>query len=128
MSRIKRSRHDSGSLDSQSDLLPFEEHFAPGELGLSVAIAENPEVANLHEPIGQDVQKEPADKLKCIETHPLDLIVVGGIPIGKGNPLSIKPDDSLVGKGNPMRIAAKILHSLLGILEGRLTGNAHSLR
>lgn len=80
-------------------------------------------MANLHEPIGQNVQKEPADELKDIQAHPLDLVVVGGITIGEGNPVSVKTNDSFVGEGNPMRMAAKIFHGLLGVLEGRLTVN-----
>ena len=41
--------------------------------------------ADLHKPIGQDVQEKAPDELRSLQGHRLELVVVPAIPISEGH-------------------------------------------
>ena len=101
-------------------LFHAEEHTAGLETLLPVPVAQEPEVAYLHEPVGEDVEKEPPDELGGVEGHDLLFIAVGIILPQKGDPAILHADDAVVGNGDPVGISPEVTKDGLRPVEGRL--------
>ena len=101
-----------------------EELAAPGELGLASAIGEQPEVADAHEAIGDDVEQEAADELGRLQRHHLEAVAVGVIlPPEVDDAVSVA-DEPFVGERDAVGIAAEVVEDLIGAGQ-RLFGIDH---
>jgi len=52
---------------------------ANGQCGGAAATGQKAEVADFHEPAGQDVKQRPSNERHCIQRHRLGLVVVLGV-------------------------------------------------
>jgi len=75
-------------------------------------------VADADEALGEQVKKEATEKLIARDSHHFLLIVVGRVPPTKGNLAVHQRDQTMVGDGHAMGIAAQILEHILGATEG----------
>src|SRR5208337_2916411 len=77
-------------------LLYSEQGAAGLETRLSVPVAQQTEVAYLHEPVGKDVEEEPPDELGGIEGHDLLSVPVGIVLPEEGDQPVLHADDAVV--------------------------------
>src|SRR5690349_3157459 len=91
-----------------------------GELGGTPAVGEIAVVADAMEAVGQDVEQEAADQLIGAKGHHLLLVVVAIILPAEADPALGKTDQTAVGDGDAMSIAAEIIEHLLGSAERAL--------
>jgi hypothetical protein len=73
--------------------------------GLPVAIGEKTEMPDLDEPAGEYMQKEPPDKLDCIEKHFFDLIVILRVTPVEVDATVFQIQQASIGNRHSMRIA-----------------------
>ncbi|HMH07922.1 MAG TPA: hypothetical protein VK579_14675 [Terriglobales bacterium] len=91
---------------------------APWQQGGAPAVGEEAEVADADEALGEQVNEEAAQELIAREGHHFLLIVVGRVTPAKGNLAVRQSDESVVGDGDAVSIAAEILQHVLGSAEG----------
>ena len=70
-------------------------------------------VADFHKAPWEDVEKEAPDELISSKSQCFDFIIILPVPVGKGDRTIINGDDTVVGYGHPVGIAAQILKHLL---------------
>ena len=90
------------------------------QLLFAVSIAQEPVIANAVEPTGENMEKESADELLGRESHALLLIVVSVIAPVELNLPVLDIYDPMIGNRDPVRVAADVIHHLLGSGERRL--------
>jgi hypothetical protein len=78
-----------------------------------VSIAEEPVVADAVEPTGQNVKQESPDEFVRRKGHGFLLIVIAVVSPGKFHLALFDVDESMIGNGHPVRVAADIVHHLL---------------
>ena len=93
---------------------------AQGEGLAAVAVGEQPEVANLDEASGQDVEHEAADELDCIEGHDVAAVVMPGVSPAEAHLSVVEADKPSVGDGDTVGVAGQVLQDVFGTTEGRL--------
>ena len=77
-------------------------------------------IANAVESRRQDVKQESPDELVCREGHGLLLIVVAVVPPIELHMTVFDIDDPVIGNGDPVRVAANVVHHLLWSGKGWL--------
>src|SRR3974390_1133756 len=77
-------------------------------------------MADADEAFGEQMQQEAAQELIQRQGHQFLLIVVSRVPPEKGNLAIRKRNESMVGDGDAVGVAAQILEHILGASEGRL--------
>jgi hypothetical protein len=85
-----------------------------------VAIGEIAEVADPHESVRQDVEKEPADELVGGEGHGSGSRMIPVVLVAERDAAVVEGDESVVGDGDAVGIAAEVLEDALRPAEGRL--------
>jgi hypothetical protein len=93
---------------------------AEGEGLMSVAVGEQPEVADLDEASGQDVAQEAADELDRVEGHDAAAVVVSGVSPAEAHLAVVEAEQSPVGDGDAMGVAGQVLQHVFRTAEGRL--------
>ena len=93
---------------------------AKRQQGRPLAVGEEAEVTNADEAFGEQVQQEAAQELIQRQGHQFLLIVVSRVAPAKGNLAIGKRDESMVGDGDAVGVAAQILEHIRGASEGRL--------
>jgi hypothetical protein len=83
-------------------------------------MGEEPEVADAHETFGQHMQKEAAQELDGGEGHPPLLLAVGIVLPTEGDVLPVKGQESMLGDGDAMGVAAQVGKDLRRSPKGRL--------
>ena len=101
-------------------LFHAEEHTAGLETFLPVPVAQEPEVAYLHEPVGEDVEEEPPDELGSLEGHDLLFVTVGIILPEEGDLAILRTDDAVVRDRDPVGVPPEVAEDGLWPVEGRL--------
>ena len=91
------------------------------QLLLAMRIGKESVVANAVEPAWENVQEKSPDELVCREGHGLLLIVVAIVSPGEFHITTFDIDDPMIGDGDPVRVAADIVHHLLWSGEGRFS-------
>ncbi len=91
---------------------------APWQQGGVPSIGEEAEVADADEALGEQVKEEATQELIARDGHHFLLIVVGRVTPAKGNLAVRQSDESVIGDGDAVSIAAKILQHVLGSAEG----------
>ena len=86
-------------------------------------VAQKPEVAYLHEPVGEDVEEEPPDELGSLKGHDLLLIAVGVVLPTERDLAILHADDAVVRDRDPVGVPPEIAEDVLGPVEGRLGVN-----
>src|SRR5437660_12127067 len=90
------------------------------EACFAVSIAQEPVLANAVESTGENMEEESPDELLGRERHDFLLIVVAVVaPVERDLPV-FDIGDPMIGNRNPVRVAADVVHHLLGSGEGRL--------
>ena len=69
----------------------------PGQLFLSVAVAQDPVVSDLHEALGQDVQEEAPNELGGIQAHHFKRVMVVAVSIPEADGISFNRYQPLIG-------------------------------
>jgi len=87
----------------------------------TVAVGEESEVADFDETDGEDVEKETADKLHCVEAHDLEAFVVLGVPPAEADTIIREAHQAAVGDGYAVGITSQILEHVLGAVQGGLS-------
>ena len=77
-------------------------------------------MANAHEALGQHVQKEAAQELGGSERHLALLAAVGVVLPAEGDALAVEGQQTVIGDGHAMGVAAEITQHLHGSAEGGL--------
>jgi len=77
-------------------------------------------VTNADEAFGQHVQKEATQELGGNQRHLTLLAAVGVILPAKGNALLVEGQQTMIGDGHAMGVAAEIAQHLHGSAEGGL--------
>ena len=85
-----------------------------------MAVGEKAVMANAVEPIGQGVEEKAPNELVGVQGHDLRLAVVAIILPAEGDVLVGHADQTRVGDGDPVGVAAEIGQDLGGSAEGRL--------
>ena len=98
----------------------IEKGEAKSELGGTVAVGHEAEVADAMEAIGQRVKQEAADKLVGFELHDLCRAVLAVVLPGEGDMILVEGDEPAVGDCDAMGIAAEIGENLCGTAKGSL--------
>jgi hypothetical protein len=83
----------------------------------SAATGEETEVADADEALGEQMQEEAAQELTKREGHQLLLIVVSGVAPTKGDLAVVERNQSVVGDGYAMSVAAQVVEYELGTTE-----------
>jgi hypothetical protein len=86
----------------------------------AVSVGKQPEVADLDEAGGQDMEQETADELDRIELHDAASVVMPRVAPAEAHLAVIDAKESSVGDGNPVRVAGQILQHMFGSSERRL--------
>src|SRR5713101_930363 len=89
------------------------------QLLFAVSIAQEAVIANAVEPTGENMEKESAHELLGRESHALLLIVVSVIAPVELNLPVFDIHDPMIGNRDPVRVAAEVIHHLLGSGERR---------
>ena len=89
------------------------------QLFFAVSIAQEAVIANAVESTGENVEEESPDELLGEEGHDFLLIVVAIVPPLELDPPVFDIHDPMIGNGDSMRVAADVVHHLLGSGEGR---------
>ena len=95
-----------------------EESAAYGQLFPFAAVCEEAEVADAHEIIGQDVEQESPDELICFKGHDFDFGIVLSISIFEGDLALFDVDNTVIGNGHTVGVAAQVVKDLLRATEG----------
>ena len=90
------------------------------QLLFAVSIAQEPVIANAVESTGENVEEESPDELLGRESHDFLLIVVAVVPPVEFDLPVFDIHDPMIGNRDPVRVAADVVHHLLGSGEGRL--------
>ena len=103
---------------------------AEGELLLSVAAGEEPEVADAVEVAGQDMEQEASDELLGGKGHGLEAVVMAVVAPAEADLSVVAPaeadlsvvdgEEAVVGDGDAVGVAAEVVEDLLGTGEGPL--------
>jgi len=91
---------------------------APWQQGGAPSVGEEAEVADADEALGEQVKKEATEKLIARDSHHFLLIVVGRVPPTKGDVAFVERNQSMIGDGDAMGVAAEILQHVFGSAEG----------
>ncbi len=91
---------------------------AARELGGPGAVGEEAKVADADEAVGDDVEEEAADELRRLQLHHLDAIAVGVVLPAEAEAAVVEAENTLVGEGDAVGIAAQVLEDLFGAGEG----------
>ena len=81
------------------------------------AVGEESEVADAYKAFGKHVQEEAAQEFIDSKSQQLLFVVVSGIAPAKSDCLSGKRDQTMIGDGDAMGVAAQILEHILGAAE-----------
>jgi len=73
---------------------------AQGESLTAVAVGEQPEVADLDEASGQNVEQEAADELDRVQGHDAAAVVVSGVSPAEAHLSAVEVEQSPVGDGD----------------------------
>ncbi len=77
-------------------------------------------MADSDQALGQNVDQESAQELICGDRHDLLLAAVRIIFPAKRDSIILEGNQSMVGDGDAVRIASKIVQNMLGTAEGWL--------
>jgi hypothetical protein len=94
-----------------------------GQEGGPATRGHKPEVANADEPGGKYVEEEAAQELLHRQSHQALLVVVFGVSPAEGDLVVLKGNQTMIGDGHTVGVAAEITENLLGTTEGRLAIN-----
>ena len=83
----------------------------------AIAVGEQPEVGDLDEATRQNVKQKATDKLKRIEAHHLDAVVVSGVAPLKTHLPVVQGQEPAIGEGNTMSVACQVLQNVLRSAE-----------
>lgn len=97
----------------------IQEASAKGKSVAAVAVGEEAEVADLGESVGKNVQEEAADELGSVESHGSRAIVLFAVSPLEGHLPILKGQQTVIGNGNAVGIAAEVIQDLHGSPEGR---------
>ena len=86
----------------------------------SLAVCEEPEVADADEAARHEVQEEAAKELVCGQAHDALPVVVRGVPPAEADLAIREGDQPAVRDADAVGIGAKIAQSVLGSAEGPL--------
>jgi hypothetical protein len=89
------------------------------QLLFAVSIAQEAVIATAVESTGENVEEESADELLGRESHDFLLIVVAVVPPVELDLRVFDIHDPMIGNRDPVRVAADVVHHLLGSGEGR---------
>lgn len=87
------------------------------------AIGEKAEVANAHESLGENVQKESTLELNCTQRHYFLLTTVRAIFPSEGDSLSIERNQAMIGDGHTVGISAQVAQDVDGVAKRWLAVN-----
>ncbi len=104
----------------------FEQLPTAGKFDGAIAVGQKAVMPNPLEPARKNMQQEAADQLRCIQGHDFLTRVVAVILPAKADFAINEVDQSIVGDGNPMRVATEILEDVLGSAKWWL-GEYHPL-
>lgn len=123
MRRRKALGGDSGAFGIRFELVLLrsgQQPVAQVELGGAITVGEETVVADAMETVGQRVQEKATDELVRVERHDLRLAAVAVVPPAERDPIVGRSDQSGIGDGDAMGVAAEIGQHLLRPAEGRL--------
>jgi hypothetical protein len=104
-------RRGLGGLEGGADL---------GEFGCPAGVGQEARVADAAEAMGQDMQQEPADELAGIERHRFALVAGAVVLPAEADAPILAREQTAVGEGDPVRVAAEIVENLPGPAERSL--------
>jgi len=87
---------------------------------MAEAIGEQSEVADAHEALGQHVEEEAAQELRCVESHAALLCAVGIVLVAEGDMFTVEVEQATIGDGHAVGVAAQVAQHLGRLSEGRL--------
>ena len=90
------------------------------QLLFAVSIAQESVIANAVESTGENVEEESPDELLRRESHDFLPIVVAVVAPVEFDPPVFDIHDPMIGNRDPVRVAADVVHHLLGSGKGRL--------
>lgn len=97
-----------------------DELTAPCEVLTSCRVGEQSVVSDAHQSGRQDVEQEASEKLLDVEGHEPFRDVSCAVVPAKGHPIVVEGDESVVGDGHAVGVAAEVAQHLPGSGEGRL--------
>ena len=86
-----------------------EKRTTPRDDGFTVPVCHKAVIADLHKPIGQNVQEKPSDELLCFDGHGLHVVVIGLVSPEERDLAVRNPEDAVVADGDSVGIPAEIL-------------------
>src|SRR3977135_50013 len=86
--------------------------------GGAPSVGEEAEVADADEAPGEQGKKEATEEIMARESAHFLLIVVGRVPPTKGDVAFVERNQSMIGDGDAMGVAAEILQHVFGSAEG----------
>jgi hypothetical protein len=91
-----------------------------GEFGRPAGVRQEAKVADAAEAMGQDMQQEPADELAGIERHRFALVAGAVVLPAEADAPILAREQTAVGEGDTVRVAAEIVENLPGPAERSL--------
>lgn len=112
------------SIGDLDDGIGFGEQLpATGKLSSAVAVGQEAVVANPLQPARKDMQQETPNEFLLLQAHHLLARVVAVILPAKADAAINEVDQTIVGNGHPMRVAAEIFEDLPRSAKWRLGVN-----
>ena len=97
-----------------------EQRAAAFERSTSSAVGEEPEVANAHQSVRQNMKQETAQELMSGNSHDLLLTAVSIVSPAERDSLVLEGHEAMVGDGHAMGIAGQVVEHMVGAAKGWL--------
>lgn len=89
----------------------------------TIAVGEKSVVADAHETLGENVEKESSEELDGVESHGALTTALGVVLVAEADFAVVDAEQSLVGDGDPVGIAGEVFEDLPRSTERRLSIN-----
>jgi hypothetical protein len=90
------------------------------ELFRAIPVGEEAVIANAHEALGKDVEKEASEELDGVKGHGALSALLSVVLVAEGDLAVVEGEESLVGDGDAVGVAGEVFEDLLGTAEGGL--------
>ena len=90
----------------------------------AISVGQKSILPNPHQPLGYDVQREPAHEFHRVQRHLLASAAVGIVLPGEGDTIVLELHQTVIAQGDPVRVPSQVLQHLFGPAK-RLLGIDH---
>ena len=87
---------------------------------MALSVGEKAIISDFDKLLRQDMEQEPADKLKGLQCHKLLLVPISIISPDKEDLPVLHLEDTMIADGDPVGVSSQIIKECLSVFKGRL--------